>query len=411
MCVNLQTCRKKKKNQCKRKFEVRVVRTVFARNKTGGLGPPCMATASSYWLCRSKPSFHHSPPPTHTHLHVRLDTGSAWGPTCCTISHEVEALNCKPKKSSAWVLFLFSVPACNFLHVCFPERYPATNATALTNLILDVLVLESEGQIEWHGAVPPRWSYARSVYFALSVITTIGEDEMQFDTFPVFTFAPSELIVCVAASDFRQPCNLSIVGFGNIILKTSLGRCFSVLYAIVGIPLSALLYVEIGSHLNDIVHSMVLVTYRITFPRGDKLSPKGSRIITAFVVLVIGIIFVIMLPGLIITTLEDEWNYGESCYFAFTTITTIGFGDYVAGGWNVSGARHPQLFPLNVQPLPCQQTKTPSTTVNLDSKTQGLTEPHPWELQTLNPPASSSHPAGQGHTIQNQTTTPPLSNS
>lgn len=42
-----------------------------------------------------------------------------------------------------------------------------------------------------------------------------------------------------------------------------------------------------------------------------------------------GFLFFILLPGLVFTYFE-KWNYGISIYYAFVTLTTIGFGDYAA---------------------------------------------------------------------------------
>lgn len=38
-----------------------------------------------------------------------------------------------------------------------------------------------------------------------------------------------------------------------------------------------------------------------------------------------------VLPAILFCFIEDGWTYLDSLYFAFITLTTIGFGDYVAG--------------------------------------------------------------------------------
>lgn len=45
--------------------------------------------------------------------------------------------------------------------------------------------------------------------------------------------------------------------------------------------------------------------------------------------LIPGIIFFIFLPSVLFTYFED-WPYTTSIYYSFVTLTTIGFGDYVA---------------------------------------------------------------------------------
>lgn len=43
-----------------------------------------------------------------------------------------------------------------------------------------------------------------------------------------------------------------------------------------------------------------------------------------------GFTFFIVLPSIIIMMYED-WPYDVAVYYAFVSLTTIGFGDYVAG--------------------------------------------------------------------------------
>ena len=46
--------------------------------------------------------------------------------------------------------------------------------------------------------------------------------------------------------------------------------------------------------------------------------------------LVPGFTFFIFIPAVFIMIFED-WDYEVAVYYAFVTLTTIGFGDYVAG--------------------------------------------------------------------------------
>lgn len=46
--------------------------------------------------------------------------------------------------------------------------------------------------------------------------------------------------------------------------------------------------------------------------------------------LIPGFIFFIFLPALIFMLFEG-WDYEVSVYYAYVTLSTIGFGDYVAG--------------------------------------------------------------------------------
>ncbi len=47
--------------------------------------------------------------------------------------------------------------------------------------------------------------------------------------------------------------------------------------------------------------------------------------------LVLGCIIFIVFPAIVFSSVEPSWNYLDAVYFAFITLTTIGFGDLVAG--------------------------------------------------------------------------------
>lgn len=68
-----------------------------------------------------------------------------------------------------------------------------------------------------------------------------------------------------------------------------------------------------------------------------KLVSRSSNRSTAFVVLADVLLYFI--PGLVVFlvipaglfAIVEGWNYIDSFYYAFITLTTIGFGDLVAG--------------------------------------------------------------------------------
>ena len=46
--------------------------------------------------------------------------------------------------------------------------------------------------------------------------------------------------------------------------------------------------------------------------------------------LLVGFLLFVFAPAVVFTWLEG-WNYRESVYYAFITLSTIGFGDFTAG--------------------------------------------------------------------------------
>jgi hypothetical protein len=81
--------------------------------------------------------------------------------------------------------------------------------------------------------------------------------------------------------------------------------------------------------------------------------------VQVMVYLVLGCIVFIALPAIAFVLIETKWNYLDSVYFAFITLTTIGFGDYVAGNTFVDfkytrrllhyAPRFHKMFPKNSQ--------------------------------------------------------------
>ena len=58
----------------------------------------------------------------------------------------------------------------------------------------------------------------------------------------------------------------------------------------------------------------------------------GRWSLAAFTVLylLVGFLMFVFVPAIFFTWLED-WNYREAVYYAFITLSTIGFGDFTAG--------------------------------------------------------------------------------
>ena len=64
-----------------------------------------------------------------------------------------------------------------FRNILFAESNPLVDVEALTDLLLDVLEINSNGRLQWYGAASERWTYTSSIYFSVTVITTIGKQK------------------------------------------------------------------------------------------------------------------------------------------------------------------------------------------------------------------------------------------
>ncbi|RXG74044.1 Open rectifier potassium channel protein 1 [Armadillidium vulgare] len=129
------------------------------------------------------------------------------------------------------------------------------------------------------------WSFIDALYFSMTVVTTIG--------------------------------------YGHISPTTSCGRIICIIYATVGIPLTMMFLTWTSDFFGEIL-------FRLFKAKVDKEKQTSKVFIglgTMFYIIV-GFVVFIFFPAIVFIHTED-WTYLESVYYAFITLTTIGFGDFV----------------------------------------------------------------------------------
>lgn len=72
----------------------------------------------------------------------------------------------------------------------------------------------------------------------------------------------------------------------------------------------------------------------VFFIQKFKVKPIIVRIITSVLSILLGCVLFIFVPILVFQKIE-KWTLTESAYFVVITLTTVGFGDYVAGILNI----------------------------------------------------------------------------
>uniref|UniRef100_A0ABM5F7J1 Potassium channel subfamily K member 16-like n=1 Tax=Pogona vitticeps TaxID=103695 RepID=A0ABM5F7J1_9SAUR len=117
---------------------------------------------------------------------------------------------------------------------------------------------------------------------------------------------------------------LSTIGYGNLSPKTAGGQLFCVVFALFGIPLNIVFLQHIGKILSMLCERLAKWLYR----KGIK--KKTTWYLTLLFFLVAGILVFLCLPSAVFREMEG-WTYNEAIYFAFITLSTIGFGDFVIG--------------------------------------------------------------------------------
>uniref|UniRef100_A0A8D0H339 Potassium two pore domain channel subfamily K member 15 n=1 Tax=Sphenodon punctatus TaxID=8508 RepID=A0A8D0H339_SPHPU len=144
-------------------------------------------------------------------------------------------------------------------------RFSAEDYRELERLVL---------QAEPHRA-GRQWKFAGSFYFAITVITTIG--------------------------------------YGHAAPGTDAGKVFCMFYAILGIPLTLVMFQSLGERMNTIVRMLLKKIKKCLGMRKTSVSMENM-----------------VLVGFLSCMGTLCWTFFHAYYYCFITLTTIGFGDFVA---------------------------------------------------------------------------------
>ncbi|RZC34345.1 open rectifier potassium channel protein 1 [Asbolus verrucosus] len=123
---------------------------------------------------------------------------------------------------------------------------------------------------------------------------------------------------------------VSTIGYGNLAPTTMFGRIFMIFYGLIGIPMNGIVMVTLGTYFGRSFTKLYRrwKTSKVKYAKHDitRLGLIGQVILY----LVPGFTFFIFLPSAVMKIFEG-WDYDVAVYYCFVTLTTIGFGDYVAG--------------------------------------------------------------------------------
>ncbi|KAM9690426.1 potassium channel subfamily K member 9 [Dama dama] len=146
---------------------------------------------------------------------------------------------------------------------------------------LELVILQSEP----HRA-GVQWKFAGSFYFAITVITTIG--------------------------------------YGHAAPGTDAGKAFCMFYAVLGIPLTLVMFQSLGERMNTFVRYLLKRIKRCCGLRDTEVSMENMVTVGFFSCM--GTLCI----GAAAFSQCEEWSFFHAYYYCFITLTTIGFGDYVA---------------------------------------------------------------------------------
>lgn len=95
------------------------------------------------------------------------------------------------------------------------------------------------------------------------------------------------------------------------------------LYAMIGIPLCLVMFQSVGERLNNFTLFCIKFVKKC-FRKNDE--NNQTELVFVGVMLVIAVIF----GGAALFQSYEKWSYFDSIYYCVVTLTTIGFGDFVA---------------------------------------------------------------------------------
>ncbi|KAJ7988810.1 hypothetical protein DPEC_G00313060 [Dallia pectoralis] len=131
-----------------------------------------------------------------------------------------------------------------------------------------------------------QWKFAGSFYFAITVITTIG--------------------------------------YGHAAPSTDSGKVFCMFYALLGIPLTLVMFQSMGERINTLVRYLLHRAKQCLGLRNTEVSMANMVTIGFFSCMST------LCLGAAAFSHYEGWSFFHAYYYCFITLTTIGFGDYVA---------------------------------------------------------------------------------
>ncbi|XP_012583574.1 PREDICTED: potassium channel subfamily K member 15 [Condylura cristata] len=113
-------------------------------------------------------------------------------------------------------------------------------------------------------------------------------------------------------------------GYGHAAPGTDSGKVFCMFYALLGIPLTLVTFQSLGERLNALVRRLLLAAKRCLGLRRPRVSTENmvvAGLLVCAATLALGAVAFAHFEG---------WTFFHAYYYCFITLTTIGFGDFVA---------------------------------------------------------------------------------
>ncbi|XP_073983226.1 open rectifier K[+] channel 1 isoform X2 [Rhodnius prolixus] len=125
-------------------------------------------------------------------------------------------------------------------------------------------------------------------------------------------------------SFFFALTTLSTIGYGNLTPSSTEGRWLVIVYSLIGIPFNGIVLAQLGDFFGS---TFMKAHHRY---KNQVYETRMELILDILLYLVPGMAIFILAPTFVFQFFEN-WSFTEGIYYAFVSLTTIGFGDFVAG--------------------------------------------------------------------------------
>lgn len=144
---------------------------------------------------------------------------------------------------------------------------------------------------------------------------------------------------------FNYGCMFVFSGYGHTVPLSDEGKAFCIFFCLFGIPVTLFfLSVAVRRIMGLVTRRPLAYFHRRWAMSKSKLAGIHATCLTVFTVL-----FFVLIPAWIFTSLEKDWSFLESLYFCFISLTTVGLGDYVPGETHSKEDNpHPHLYRLAI---------------------------------------------------------------
>ncbi|XP_040056032.1 potassium channel subfamily K member 17 [Gasterosteus aculeatus] len=116
---------------------------------------------------------------------------------------------------------------------------------------------------------------------------------------------------------------VTTIGYGNMSPSTTTGQIFCVFYAVFGIPLNLVVLNRVGKYMLAIERNIS------DFLEGKTGRRRCTRFFVHLVSYLSGALLFFVMP-MSVFQMHEGWTFSQAIYYCFITLSTIGFGDFVA---------------------------------------------------------------------------------